>query len=146
MIVRSLRVIALVILCSVSLLSHAQTVGDRSTIPIRLESATINGHAIELLVRFDRPINHNLSSLSLVRDGNIVATLHPRLEAAPNVLFARIPTPAAGNYIVRWTVCPEGTNDRYEGEFSLTIGNGAPGPSARGSSKQFHGDVEGLRE
>jgi hypothetical protein len=75
-----------------------------------------------LLVRFDRPISHSLSSLTLVRNGKIVATPHPRLEAAPNVLFARIPTPATGNYIVHWTVCPEGTNDRYDGEFSFSVG------------------------
>jgi hypothetical protein len=123
MTVRSLRVIALALLCSVGVQSHAQTAGKQSTSPIRLESVTINEHATELLVRFDRPISHSLSSLSLVRDGKIVATPHPRLEAAPNVLFARIPTPATGNYTVRWTVCPEGTNDRYDGEFTFTIGN-----------------------
>ena len=116
-------IIALVLLSSVSLQSNAQTAGKQSTSPIRLEIVTINEHATELLVRFDRPISHSLSSLSLVRDGKIVATPHPRLEAAPNVLFARIPTPATGNYIVRWTVCPEGTNDRYDGEFSFTVGH-----------------------
>jgi hypothetical protein len=123
MVVRSLRVIALVLFCSVSLQSHAQPAGQQSAGPIRLESVTINEHATELLVRFDRPISHSLSSLSLVRDGKIVATPHPRLEAAPSVLFARIPTPATGNYVVHWTVCPEGTNDRYDGEFSFVVGS-----------------------
>ena len=122
MVARSLRVTALVFLCSVNLQAHAQTAGKQSTSPIRMESASINEHATELLVRFDRPISHSLSSLSLVRDGKVVATAHPRLEAAPNVLFARIPTPAPDNYIVRWTVCPEGTNDRYDGEFSILVG------------------------
>lgn len=123
MVVRSLRVIALVFLFSVSLQSHAQTAGKQSISPIRLEGVTINERATELLVRFDRPISHSLSSLWIVRDGKIVATAHPRLEAAPNVLFARIPTPAAGNYTVRWTVCPEGTNDRYDGEFDFRVGS-----------------------
>ena len=123
MVARSLLVIALVFLYSVGLQAHAQTAAKQSADPIRLESVTINEHATELLVRFDRPISHNLSLLSLVRDGKIVANPHPRLEAAPNVLFARIPTPATGNYIVRWTVCPEGTNDRHDGEFSFTVGH-----------------------
>jgi methionine-rich copper-binding protein CopC len=123
MVVRSLRIFALVFLYSVSPQSHAQSVAMRSTSPIRLESVTINERTTELLVRFDRPISHSLSSLTLVRDGQVVATPHPRLEAAPNVLFARIPTPSAGNYTVRWTVCPEGTNDRYDGEFAFTIDN-----------------------
>jgi hypothetical protein len=119
---RSLRVIAPVLICLVSLQSQAQTAGKQSMGPVRMESVAINEHATELLVRFDRPISHSLSSLTLVHDGKTVATAHPRLEAAPNVLFARIPTPAAGNYIVRWTVCPEGNNDRYDGEFSFTVG------------------------
>ena len=131
MIVRSLLVIALVFLCSVSSAqAQMQTAGKQSTSPIRLESVTINERTTELLVRFDRPISHSLSSLSLVRDGKIVATPHPRLEASPNVLFARIPTPAAGNYTVHWTVCPEGTNDRYDGEFAFTIGTAAASTTA----------------
>ena len=68
---------------------------------------------------------------ALVRDGKVVATVHPRLEAQPNVLFARIQTPMTGRYIVRWTVCPEGSNDRYDGEFPLTIGEAAASAADR---------------
>ena len=119
---RSLRVIALVVLCLLSLQSHAQTTAPKSAGPIRLESVTIGARGTEVLVRFDRPIDHGQSWLSLVREGKVVATLHPRLEAQPNVLFVRIQTPTAGNYIVRWTVCPAGSNDRYDGEFPFTVG------------------------
>jgi hypothetical protein len=121
MVARFLRVIALVILCSLSLQSHAQPAGRNSAGPIRLESVTIGERGTELLVRFDRPISHGQSWLSLVRDGKVVATLHPRLQAAPNVLFARIQTPTASKYVVRWTVCPEGGTDRYDGEFPFTV-------------------------
>ena len=117
-----LRVIALVVVCSLSLQAHAQTAEQKSPGPLRLESVTIGERATEILLRFDRPISHEQSWLSLVRDGKIVTTLHPRLEAAPNVLFTRIRTPAAGNYVVRWTVCPEGGTDRYNGEFPLMVG------------------------
>jgi hypothetical protein len=119
MIASSLRVIALAVLSSLSLQSHAQM----QTGLIRLESVTIGGNGTEILVRFDRPISHEQSWLSLLRDGKTVATLHPRLEAQPNVLFVRIHTPAKGNYIVRWTVCPEGSNDRYDGEFPFMVGD-----------------------
>ena len=61
--------------CPTSIGLHSVTIGDRGT---------------ELLLRFDRPINHVTSWLSLVRDGQIVETVHFRLETAPNVLFARI--------------------------------------------------------
>lgn len=117
------RVVALVALCTVGLQPQAQTTRLEPTKPIRMESATIGEHGTELLVRFDRPISHDQSWLSLVRDGKVVATLHPRLQASPNVLFVRIPTPTAGNYLVRWTVCPEGVNDRYDGEFTFTVGD-----------------------
>ena len=91
MVARSLRIIAVVVFCTLSLQSHAQTTMLKSTKTIHMESVTIGERGTELLVRFDRPISHRQSWLSLVRDGKVVATLHPRLQAAPNVLFVRIP-------------------------------------------------------
>ena len=123
MVARSLGVIALVALCTVSLQPQAQTTMPEPKKAIHMESVTMGENGTELFVRFDRPISHDQSWLSLVRGGKVVATLHPRLQAAPNVLFVRIPTPAAGNYLVRWTVCPEGGNDRYDGEFPFTVGD-----------------------
>jgi methionine-rich copper-binding protein CopC len=121
--VNFLRIVALLVLCSLGLQSHAQTTMPQPTTPIHMESVTIGELGTELLVRFDRPISHGQSSLSLTRDGKVVATLHPRLQSAPNVLFVRIPTPTAGAYLVHWRVCPEGGNDRYDGEFTFTVGN-----------------------
>ena len=131
MIASFLRVVALVVCCSLTLQLHAQTPAPKSTDPIRLESVTISERGTELLVRFNRPISHQLSLLSLVRDGTVVASVHPRLEAQPNVLFARIQTPMTGRYIVHWTVCPEGSNDRYDGEFPLTVGEAAASAADR---------------
>ena len=97
------------------------------------EGVTIGEHSMELVVRFDRPISHERSWFFLVRDGVVVETIHPRLEAAPNVLFARIQTPPAGHYIARWVVCPKGSDDRYDGEFPFTVGAAqAQGPAASG--------------
>jgi methionine-rich copper-binding protein CopC len=115
-----LRVMALVGSCAFGLQLHAQTMTSK---PIQIESVAIGELGTEVLIRFDRPISHDQSSLSLIRDGKVVATLHPRLQAAPKVLFVRIPTPTAGNYLVRWPVCPEGGNERYDGEFPFTIGD-----------------------
>ena len=86
-----------------------------------MESVTINEKSTEIVIKFDRPISHERSSLVLVLKGKIVDTLHPRLQAEPNVLFARIVTPGSGDYLVRWIVCPQGSNDRYDGEFTFTI-------------------------
>ena len=40
----------------------------------------------------------------IMRDGKLVEKLQPRLEAAPEVLFARAPTLPAGDYQLHWTV------------------------------------------
>jgi methionine-rich copper-binding protein CopC len=136
---KSLRVFALFLLCSLSVQSHAQTTGQKSTGPVRLESVKIGERGTELLVTFDRPISHGRSWLSLVRDGKVVATLHPRLETEPNVLFVRIQTPPSGNYLVRWTVCPQGGSDCYDGEFPFTVGDApkiAADPTRWGASER----------
>jgi hypothetical protein len=119
---RHLAAILLAVLCFLSVPSHAQTGLSKAKERIRLESVTIADRGTELLVRFDRPVSHERSLLTLVRDGKVVATIYPRLEAAPNVLFARIPTPIPGNYIMRWMVCPEGSKDRFDGEFPFAVG------------------------
>jgi len=122
MVTRTLRLISLVVACTLGPQLQAQTKMPKPTTPVRMESVTVGELGTELLVRFDHPISHDQSSLSLSRDGKVVATLHPRLQSAPNVLFVRIPTPSEGSYLVHWTVCPEGGNDRYDGEFTFTIG------------------------
>src|SRR5260370_32112628 len=111
------------VLCLLSLQSHAQSAKPDATTSIALQNVTIGERGTELLLRFDRPINHGRSWISLMRDGRIVETIHFRLRAPPNVLFARIQPPAPGNYIARWTVCPEGSDERYDGEFPFTVGH-----------------------
>jgi hypothetical protein len=120
---RYLRAIAVGALCLLPLQSHAEWAKPDEPTSIGLQSVTIDERGTELMLRFDRPISHARSWLSLVHDGRIIETIHFRLETAPNVLFARIRTPAPGNYIVRWTVCPEGSDDRYEGELPFTVGH-----------------------
>ena len=67
-------------------------------------SAVIEGRSSEFFVRFDRPVDHIRSTLAIMRDGNLVERLHPRLESAPEVLFARAPTLPAGSYTLHWAV------------------------------------------
>jgi methionine-rich copper-binding protein CopC len=67
-------------------------------------NAVIEGRSSEFFVRFDRPVDHIRSTLSILRDGQLVERLQPRLESAPSVLFARAPTLPAGNYQLRWAV------------------------------------------
>jgi hypothetical protein len=126
-----LRGVALGVLCLLAFHVQAQTAEPDDKRPLRMESVTIGERGTEVLVRFDRPISHERSTLFLVRNGKVVETIHPRLEAAPTVLFARIQTPTPGVYVLRWTVCPQGSNDRYDGEFPLAVGNVATSTTER---------------
>ena len=66
--------------------------------------AVIGEPSSSFFVRFDRPIDHIHSNLSIWRDGQLVERLQPRFQTEPNVLFARAPTLAPGEYQLRWVV------------------------------------------
>lgn len=66
--------------------------------------AVIGEPSSSFFVRFDRPIDHIHSNLSIWRDSQLVERLQPRLQTEPNVLFARAPTLAPGEYQLRWVV------------------------------------------
>jgi len=66
--------------------------------------AVIGEPGSSFFVRFDRPIDHVHSNLSIWRDGQRVEQLQPRLQSSPDVLFARAPTLPPGEYLLRWTV------------------------------------------
>jgi methionine-rich copper-binding protein CopC len=81
----------------------------------------IQGRSSEFFVRFDRPVDHIRSGLSIRRDGEVVERLHPRLESAPNVLFARVPTLAAGSYELHWAVRTMSGTKVIEGDIPFTV-------------------------
>jgi hypothetical protein len=94
---------------------------DPSEPPVPKGTVAVGQQSTEFIVRFDKPVNHTLSSLSIIHDGKVIGVLNSRLDAAPNVLFARIRTPPAGRYVLHWTFCPEGTADKFDGEVPFTI-------------------------
>jgi methionine-rich copper-binding protein CopC len=66
--------------------------------------AVIGEPGSAFFVRFNRPIDHIHSNLSIWRGDRLVERLQPRLESAPEVLFARAPTLPPGSYKLRWAV------------------------------------------
>ena len=66
--------------------------------------AVIGEPGSSFFVRFDRPIDHIQSRLSIYRDGQLVERLEPRLQTEPNVLFAHAPTLPPGEYTMHWVV------------------------------------------
>lgn len=82
--------------------------------------AVIGGRSSAFYVRFNRPVDHEDSRLTIKRDGRIIEVLHPRLESAPDVLFARAPTLQPGRYSLHWLV---GGSPQFDGEIPFTVGN-----------------------
>ena len=83
--------------------------------------AVIGEPGSSFFVRFDRPIDHIHSNLSIWRDGRRVEQLQPRLQSSPDVLFARAPTLPPGEYLLRWTVRTMGGVKVIQGDIPFTI-------------------------
>ena len=84
-------------------------------------NAVIARRSSEFFVRFDRPIDHVHSTLDIMRDGKSVERLHPRLESAPEVLFARAPTLPAGDYKLHWSVRTMTGVNATQGDIPFTV-------------------------
>jgi hypothetical protein len=82
-------------------------------------NAVIDPRSNGSFVRFDKPIDHVRSLLLIKRGNRVVETLQPRLEAAPEVLFARAPTLPPGDYTLHWLV--RTLADVVDGEISFKI-------------------------
>lgn len=81
----------------------------------------VDGRSVGYFVRFDRPIDHLRSSLSITREGKLVETLTPRADSAPEVLFARAAALPPGDYKLHWQVKTMGGADTGEGEISFKM-------------------------
>jgi hypothetical protein len=84
-------------------------------------NAAIGGQSSAFSVRFDKPVDHAHSVFMIKRGGAVVETLHPRLESAPEVLFARAPTLPKGAYKLHWQVRTLTDVEMVEGEIPFTV-------------------------
>ena len=66
--------------------------------------AVMNGKGEEFYVRFDAPINHKQSRLTIERDGRLVRSLRTRLNSSPETLYARVAALPPGSYDLHWSV------------------------------------------
>jgi len=117
----SIRRLALISLFAMSFFAPAwaQDVQVMDSAP--KAQAVIGEPSSSFFVRFDRPIDHIHSNLSIWRDGALVERLQPRFQTEPNVLFARAPTLAPGEYLLRWTVRTMEGVKVIEGDIPFTI-------------------------
>lgn len=72
-------------------------------------------------VRFDRPVDHIKSTLVIKQGDKVIERLHPRLESAPEVLFAAAPTLPPGNYVLHWTVITVQGTKAKEGDIPFQV-------------------------
>ena len=83
--------------------------------------AVIGGGGNEFFVRFDKPVDHNRSSLVIKRGDEIVETLRPRLASAPQVLFARTPSLPPGDYVLHWQAVGMSGQEIVQGDIPFTV-------------------------
>lgn len=88
--------------------------------------AQIGPRSSDFFVRFDRPVDHIKSRLVITQGGRVVETLHPRLESAPEVLFARAPTLAPGDYLLHWSVVTVEGKQTIEGDIPFKVSEQPP--------------------
>lgn len=98
--------IAALMMAPVASAARAQQTQDE----VRVVESTPAAHArigpksSAFFVRFDRPVDHIKSTLVIKQGDTVIERLHPRLESAPEVLFAAAPTLPPGSYVLHWAV------------------------------------------
>src|SRR5437899_1438965 len=118
---RRVAIVVLSSLCAFCALAPAWADEVRVMQSTPAASAVIGGRSSEFFVRFDRPVDHVHSTLAIMRDGKQVERLQPRLESAPEVLFARAPTLPAGNYTLHWAVRTMTDVQLIQGDIPFTV-------------------------
>jgi methionine-rich copper-binding protein CopC len=113
-----------------SVLSLVLPLAAAAAVPARAQSvleshpqaeAMVGEPGSAFFVRFDRPIDHIHSSLSIYQNGRRVEELPPLLDSAPEVLFARAPTLPAGAYTLHWSVRTVADVKVMEGDIPFTV-------------------------
>jgi methionine-rich copper-binding protein CopC len=104
---------------SVSLGIEAQTIKMTGSNPAA--SAVVEGPSTEFFVRFDHPVDHLHSLLTVTNGDKVIQTLHPRAGTAQDVLFSRAPTLAPGDYKLHWSVKSMSGNNMTEGDIPFTV-------------------------
>jgi len=112
-------------LASVSLLlvpGRARAQGAHVVESAPAANAVVDGRTSAFYVRFDRPVDHVRSLLFIKRGDEVIETLQPLLDSAPEVLFARAPTLPPSKYTLHWRVMTLTDVQTSEGDIPFTVG------------------------
>ncbi len=83
--------------------------------------AVMEGEATRFFVRFDGPVDHAASTLSVLRDGQVIRRLHARLNSQPDTLYATPGRLPPGNYVLHWSTRAMQARDVSEGDIPFTV-------------------------
>jgi len=72
-------------------------------------------------VRFNEPVNHYQSRVEILRDGQVLETLVPRLRTEPSIIAAQSAPLAAGRYELRWLVMSAFDGRVTQGTIPFTV-------------------------
>lgn len=101
--------------------AFAQSQGVRVLDSAPKAHAQIGSRSSDFYVHFDRPVDHVKSRLTIMQNGKVIETLAPRLESAPEVLFARAPTLPAGDYLLHWAVVTLQGAEAIQGDIPFKV-------------------------
>ena len=88
--------------------------------------AHIGRRSSAFFVRFDRPVDHRKSTLVIKQGDKVIERLHPRLESAPEVLFAEAPTLPPGDYSLHWAVITLQGEKAISGDIPFQVSDQPP--------------------
>lgn len=84
-------------------------------------NATVGAPANLFEVRFNEAVNHYQSRLEILRDGQVLETLRPRLETEPRILAATARPLAPGSYVLRWEARSAFDGSVSQGSIPFTV-------------------------
>ena len=85
---------------------------------------SLDGRSEDFFVRFSEAVDHATSRLYIAQSGNVVVTLIPRLDSAPNTLFARRGPLSPGDYELSW-IAYSGTGQKVGGIVPFSVRSGS---------------------
>jgi methionine-rich copper-binding protein CopC len=100
----------------------AETIHVLESHPTKGES--LDGRSEDFFVRFSGPVDHVTSRLFIAQSGNVLIALNPRLDSAPDTLFARRGALSSGDYELSW-IAYSGTGEEIGGIVPFSIRTGA---------------------
>jgi methionine-rich copper-binding protein CopC len=85
---------------------------------------SLDGRSEDFFVRFSGPVDHVKSRLFIAQSGKVLFTLNPRLDSAPNTLFARRGPLSPGDYEMSW-IAYSGTGEETGGIVPFSVRTGS---------------------